>query len=131
MARCADDGHDIGEWQDSLVGPGAKPRPVSHMLFRPEEMDAASGERPIRGPSIERNIHVTMDRSRAPAVYHPVTHHHAHWFTAIKTGRFDLNRFTWKDPADRQGFEASLREPSLVSVNGDAVLRGEIVEGCE
>ncbi len=98
------------------------------MLFRTEEMDAASGEWPVRSPVSQRDIDVPADPGLALAFYHPVTHHNAHRLTAIETGGIDLNRFTRKYPADRQGFEASLGEPSLMAVDGDAVLRGEVVE---
>ncbi len=124
----ADDGHYIGKRQYCLVGAGAKTGPVSHMLFRPEEMDAASGEWPVRSPVSQRNIDVTADPGLALAFDHPVTHHNPHRLAAIETGGIDLNRFTRKYPADRQGFEASLGEPFLVPVDGDAVLRGEVVE---
>jgi hypothetical protein len=40
-----------------------------------------------------------------------------------------MNRFPWKKPADRQRFKPSLAEPFLLTLNGNTVLRGEVVKG--
>lgn len=77
------------------------------------------------------DIDIAADSGRGPAYYLTVAHRDAYRLAAIETGGIYPYRFTRKDPADRQGFEASLGEPSLVSVDGDAVLRGEVVEGRE
>ena len=49
-------------------------------------------------------------------------------FTAIKTWGVDADPFPRKQPADRQRFESSLREPLLLAINGDAKLGRLIVE---
>lgn len=131
MPGRAHDSHNISEREKGLVSPRLKPRPVSRVLFRPEEMDAASGQRPVFRPSAQRYINVPADFSRSPAFYDAVTHDNAQGLAAIQTGRIDLNRCPRKYPADRQGFKASLSEPFLLSVDGYTVLRGQVVERCE
>jgi hypothetical protein len=98
------------------------------MLFRPEEMDAASGGRPVLRPLSERDVDITTNSRLTPTLYHPVAHQNLHRFTTIETWSIYLYCFVREHPADRQGFEASLGEPFLVPIDGDAVLVGEVVE---
>jgi hypothetical protein len=98
------------------------------MLFGHEEMDTTSGKRPISGPLVQRDIHVTAYCIRSCAFYFSVTHYYAHLFTAVQTGCIDLNSFAREDPADRQGFESSLGSPFLLPLDSDAVLRGQVIE---
>ncbi len=98
------------------------------MLFRPKEMDAASRAWPVLCPFPYRDIDVTPHFMRALVFYDPVAHNNAHGLTAVQTGGVDLNRFTREDPADRQGFEASLSKPFLLPVDRDAVLCRQVVE---
>ncbi len=63
--------------------------------------------------------------------YDAVTHLNVYGLAAIQTRRVDLNRFTRKDPADRQGVDASLGKPFLPPVHSNSVVRRQIVEGCE
>ena len=57
-----------------------------------------------------------------------VAHFDGDGFAAIKTRGIDSNLLPRKQPADRQRFESSLREPLLLTVNGDPKLGGLIVE---
>ena len=128
MAGGAHDFHDIGERQDSFIGSGKEFRPVPHMLFGREEMNAASRIGPVPCPLVQRDVYVTAYCVRSCAFYFSVTHYHAHTFAAVQAGRIDLDRFSREDPADRQGFESSLGEPFLLSLDGDEVLRGQAVK---
>ena len=60
-----------------------------------------------------------------------VTHFDGDRFTTIETWGIDANRFSRKQPADRQRFESSLREPLLLAFNADAKLSGLIVKRSE
>ena len=60
-----------------------------------------------------------------------VTHFDGDGFTAIETRGVNANLFPRKQPADRQRFESSLREPFLLAVNADAKLGGLIVKRSE
>ncbi len=51
-------GHDRGEREDCLLGARPEPRPAPRVLLRPEEVDAASRERPVAGPLADREIDV-------------------------------------------------------------------------
>jgi hypothetical protein len=129
MTRGADNGHDIREGQDGFLRAGPKFPPVFHVLFRPEEMNPASGVRPILGPAVQGNINITTDFRGFMAFYLSITHDYAHGLTAIQAGSVDLNHFAREDPADRQGFKTSLGKPFLLSIHRNAVLRGQVVEG--
>jgi len=50
------------------------------------------------------------------------------WLAAIETRRVDIHCFTREKPADRQRFKSSLAEPFLPALDGDAKLRGLIIE---
>ncbi len=98
------------------------------MLFGREEMDAASGERPIFCPLFQRDVNIPAYPIPGLAFDGAITHCNAHLFTAVQAWGIDLNRFARKGPADRQGFKTSLREPFLLPVDCDAVLGRQIVE---
>ena len=53
-----------------------------------------------------------------------VAHFDGNGLTAIETRGVDADLFARKQPADRQRFERSLREPLLLAVDGDAKLGG-------
>ena len=53
-----------------------------------------------------------------------VTHSDGDGLSAIQTRGVDADFFARKQPADRQRFKRSLREPLLLTVNGDAKLGG-------
>jgi hypothetical protein len=74
MTRGADDSHNIREWEDGLLRSGAKIRPVSHVLFRPEEMNTASRVRPIFCPLVQGNVNITTDFSGFMAFHLSITH---------------------------------------------------------
>jgi hypothetical protein len=131
MTRRAYNRHDIRKRKNSLIRSSAKLRPVSYMPFRPEEMNTASCVRPVFRPILQGDINIAVDFVRTFAFNDPVTNNYSHGFTTVQTWRVNLYRFTRKDPADRQGFKASLRKPLLLSVNSNAVLRRHIVERCK
>jgi hypothetical protein len=99
------------------------------VLFRPEEMNPASGVRPILGPLAQGQVDITANFNGFKAFQVSVMHNYAHGLTAIQAGSVDLNRFSREDPADRQGFKTSLGKPFLLSIHSNAVLRGQVVEG--
>jgi hypothetical protein len=129
MTRGADESHNIREWEDGLIRSGTKIRPVSRMLFRPEEMDTASRVRPIFCPLAQGDINITTNFSGFMAFNVSVTHYYAHGLTAIQARSVDLNRFPREDPADRQGFKTSLGKPFLLSVDSNTVLGRKVIEG--
>lgn len=129
MPGGAQDSHDIRDGEDGLLRSGPILPPFFHVFFRPEEMNPASGERPVLGPLAQGQVDVAADGLRFEAFQVPITHHQAYGLTAIQAGSVDLNRFSREDPADRQGFKTSLRKPFLLSIHSKAVLRGQVVEG--
>ncbi len=52
----------------------------------------------------------------------PVLEIHADRLATIETGRFKMDGFTWKEPADCWRFESSLGKPLLLTINGDTIL---------
>jgi hypothetical protein len=99
------------------------------MFFRPEEVNPASSMGEIFAPVSNRDINIGTNARRVLAFDHTVTHHHAHKISAVQTWRLDHGCLPREKPADRQRLESSLREPFLLSIHGDAVLRGQVVEG--
>jgi len=98
------------------------------MLFRPEEIDAASGGRPVVHPLAYADTGITAYFSRIEALYDAVPQHDAYVLTAIEAGRIDLDRLARKCPADRQGIKSSWRIPLLLTINRYAVLGGQVAE---
>ena len=99
------------------------------MLFRPEEVDPASSVIPVPGPLSQRDTHITLYLRSALTFNGSIPYHDAQWLTTMQTRSIHLNRFTRKDPAHCQGFKTSLRKPFLLSVNSDAIWRGQVVKG--
>jgi len=91
-------------------------------------MNAASRGGPIFCPLFQWDVDITAYVLRTPAFYIAITHHDAHLLTAVQAWGVDLNRFSGKCPADRQGFKASLCKPFLLPINRDTVLSRQIVE---
>jgi len=98
------------------------------MFFRPEEKHGTSGESDIRHPFGYGKGYMADQSFRIGLLDDAVTHFDGDGFTAIETRGVDTDLFPRKQPADRQRFESSLREPLLLAVNGDAKLGGLIVE---
>jgi hypothetical protein len=48
------------------------------MVFRPEEMDAASCERPVYCPLTQGNINIAMDAQRGRMLYNAIAHNDFH-----------------------------------------------------
>jgi hypothetical protein len=98
------------------------------MFFRPEEKHGTSGVRDIRSPFGYGNGYIADQSFRIGLFDDAVTHFDGDRFSAIETWGVDANLLPRKQPADRQRFEGSLREPLLFAFNGDAELGGLIVE---
>ncbi len=128
MTGSADNGHDIRYGQNRFVCSRMKAGPAFDMFFRPEEMDAASGEGPVFRPLAQGDTYVPANCRRISIQYDAISYHNPYRFIAIETGSLDMNFFIGKNPADRQGFEASLRIPFLLAVDRNAVLRREVIE---
>ena len=56
--------------------------------------------------------------------YAPISNLYANGESTVEARAIDTNRLTWKQPADRQRFKASLTEPFLLTVNGNPVMSG-------
>ncbi len=98
------------------------------MVFRPEEINSTSRKRPVFAPPTQGDINIAMNSRRVLTFYATITYYNAHGLTAIQTWCIDLNRFSGKGPADRQGFKTSLSEPFLLPFNSKTVLRRQAVE---
>jgi len=101
------------------------------MFFRPEEKHGASGICDVGSPFGQRNRYIADQSFRIGLFDYTVAHFNGNRFTAIEARRDDANLFTGEQPADRQRFEGSLREPLLLAINGDAKLGGLIVKRSE
>ena len=98
------------------------------MFFRPEEKHRTSGVSDIRHPFGYRNGYIADQSCRIGLFDDAVTHFDGDGISTIETWGVDANPFPRKQPADRQRFESSLREPLLLAINGDAKLGRLIVE---
>jgi hypothetical protein len=127
----AHDGHHVVQRQDGVLGAGLEVREVFGVLFRPEEMDAASSLGPVLGPFAKGDVDIALDTLGLLMENYTVFHLYAHVPAAVQARRVNAYGFSRKRPADRQGLEASLAIPFLLAVNGDAVLVGQVVEGRE
>ena len=101
------------------------------MPFRPEESHRASGIGYVLEPLAEGDRHIPNQSLRFGSEDLPVPHFHDNRLSAVQAGGFDENFFPWEKPADRQRFKASLSVPFLLVVDRNAVLSGQVVEGCE
>ena len=98
------------------------------MFFRPEESHGASGIAGVLSPFCKGKGHVTYQTFRIGFQEIPIADLDLNRFTTVQTWGIYLNNLTWKKPADRQRLERSLAEPLLLAVNGQTVMRREIVE---
>ena len=103
-------------------------RPLPSMLFRPEEIHAASTPGPILGWPADFTTTVSDDRLRIGAEDAPVPDLNSHRVAAIETRGRNVDRFTREEPADCQRFEASLGKPLVLPADRDAILRWQVVE---
>lgn len=101
------------------------------MPFRPEEVHGRSGISDVFKPFPERNGHIGHVSGGFFIQDPAVPEHDLKRFTTVQTGEIHRYRFAREEPADRQRFESSLAEPFLPAVDGDAVMGGEVVEGCK
>ncbi len=99
-------------------------RPTVNMIFRPEEIHCASGIRNVVPPFPQRNRHIGGDAFRIGMKYSPVSNLYGNGESAVQTWAIDANSLTWKKPADRQRFEASLAKPLLPTVHRNRVVSG-------
>jgi hypothetical protein len=101
------------------------------VFFRPEEIHGTSGIRDVLEPLPEGNGHVSHHISGFCIQNDPIPDLHPNGLSTIQTRGIDLNRLAREKPANRQRFKSSLAEPFLLTIDGNAVLGGEIVEGSE
>jgi len=105
-----------------------KTLPIAKMFFRPEEAHRTSGVGYTENPSSDRDRDMP-DQPFGILVLNPaILHLDSDGLAAIKANRIDLYCLSRKKPADRQRLERSLAEPLLFPVNGQTVMRWEIVE---
>jgi hypothetical protein len=98
------------------------------MLFRPEEVHRASGIGSVFKPFPKGHSHIAHQTFRLGSKNFSITDLHPIREPTIEAGSIDLDRFPWKEPADRQRFEPSLAKPFLLPLDGDPVLSGKIVK---
>jgi len=106
-------------------------RPVSNVLFRPEEIHGASSIRDVVEPLPERNGHIGGYTIRLDAKHGTITNFYADGEPAIETRTIYSDSFTWKEPADCQRLKSSLSEPLLLTIHANTILGGQIVERSE
>lgn len=99
------------------------------MSFRPEEVYSASREGPVLRPLPYGDVNISAQVRIALAFDDSISYNEAQGSAAIQTWSVDANGFSRKNPADRQGFESSLRKPLLLTVYGNPVLGRQVVEG--
>jgi len=92
------------------------------MFFRPEEVHGASGKGYVIYPFPKGNGHVPNQSFGIAVQKYPVLDINADRLTTIETGRFDMDCFTWKKPANCRRFESSLGKPFLLTIDGDSIL---------
>lgn len=88
------------------------------MLFRPEEVHAASSQAPgyfSRQNPGERDIHMSYGRRRVDLQDFIVSHADENRLPAIKTPCIDSHLFSGEEPAHGQRFEPSLAVPLLLT----------------
>ena len=98
------------------------------MLFRPEEVHGASGVGYIIEPLPEGHRCIGYQTFRFSTLNHAIFHHDPDGRSAVKAGSVYLDRFSGKEPADRQRLKPSLTEPLLLPINRYTVLGGKVVE---
>ncbi len=101
------------------------------MLFRPEDVHGASGISHILKPFPEGNRHVGHVSRGFLIQEFSILELDAKRLSAIEARKIHGYFLAGKEPADRQRFKASLTEPLLAAVDGYAILRRQVVEGCE
>ena len=98
------------------------------MLFRPEEVHGTSGVADVLKPLCKWNRDVGIVIQGILIQHLAVSHFKVKFLTAIQAGKVHPDLFYGEKPADRQRFKTSLAVPSLLTVNGDPVLGGQVVE---
>src|SRR5512143_3635161 len=98
------------------------------MLFRPEDVHRASSIGGILKPFPEGHGHISHKIPGISPKNLPIANFYLNRKPAIQTRGIDPYCFPGEEPADCQRFEGSLTKPSLLSVNGDSVLSGKVVE---
>ena len=98
------------------------------MFFRPEEIHGTSGIRDILQPLGDGNRNVADEFRHIGGYNYAIRYLQPNGFAAIQTDRIHLNRFTRKQPADRQRFKGSLAEPLLPAIDCYPVLGRQVVK---
>ena len=103
--------------------------PCFHVLFRPEEVHAASIEGARAGPRAgERRGHVADRRLRGDFEQLVVSHANPDLFAAIEAARNDGDLSSWEQPAHGQRLHASLAVPARHAVDLDLMVGGHVAE---
>ena len=98
------------------------------MLFRPEEIHSPSAKGTVFARSADGTVGVAHHRVGLDGKGLLVSHLDHERLSAVQAQSIDPNRLVGEQPADRQRFKPSLGEPLLMTLDGDAVLCGLIVE---
>lgn len=98
------------------------------MLFRPEEIHPPSAKGDAFARTADGTVGVTHHRVGLDGEDLLVSHLDHERLSAIQAQSIHSNRLVGEQPADRQRFKPSLGEPFLMTLDGDAVLCGQIVE---
>ena len=98
------------------------------MLFRPEEVHAASTPGPIFRGTADFAATISDHRFGVGSQNVTVLYLNGHRVAAIETGGGNVDDFAREKPADCQRFKASLGKPFLFPVDADTVLRRQVVK---
>ncbi len=116
-------GHLFVQAQDSLRRVRIELEPITHMLFRTEEVHLSSTLPACYGHAT-RGVPVPNYGGWIGRENLPITNLNADAFVAVKARTIDTNNFTREQPADRQRVWSSLGEPLLLAIHRDPVLVG-------
>jgi hypothetical protein len=100
-----------------IGGPGAR------MLFRPEEIHPSSPPGPILWRPTYLAVGIAHHSLRTYGECLFIAHLHDETCSTVETWGIHPYHLARKQPAYRQRLEASLREPLLLAVNADVILR--------
>src|SRR5438445_719829 len=129
MARLrGEEAGQVGQRDESFLGPWQERRPASRVIFRPEEIHARSEERRAAARRTEAEVEVTDDASRLDAGDAPIAHLEGHRIAAVEAWRVHADDLAGEQPGDRRRLEATLREPDLATTDRDSVLRRQVVQ---
>jgi hypothetical protein len=94
------------------------------MLFRPEEVHLPSMPQDVSCKAGARRVPVSNSGERVSQEDPSIPHLNGNALVTVGAGTIDPDRFTRKQPADRQRFRSSMSEPFPLTVHCDPVLAG-------